>query len=106
MPSFSLVKLTKINEQSAIITSYAIGDAALNDVVNTYTSNLARMGDKNGTIYFKEKRAPCDSIAVNALSLRIKVDILSYVFWREDHQEGIRPVPNKLEYNTRLIIKY
>jgi hypothetical protein len=37
-------------------TSYDIRDAALNDVVNAYTSNLAKENNNNFTIHFKKKR--------------------------------------------------
>jgi hypothetical protein len=43
---------------------YHVRDAALNDVVNAYTSNLAKKDNNNFTIYFKKKKAPSDSIAI------------------------------------------
>jgi hypothetical protein len=47
-------------------TPYDIRDAALNDVVNAYTSNLAKKDNNNFTINFKKKKAPNDSIAIYA----------------------------------------
>jgi hypothetical protein len=47
-------------------TPYDIRDTALNDVVKVYTSNLAKKDNKNFVIGFKKKKAPSDSIAINA----------------------------------------
>jgi hypothetical protein len=41
-------------------------DAALNDVVKAYMSNLAKKNNNNFTIHFKKKKAPSDSIAIHA----------------------------------------
>jgi hypothetical protein len=41
-------------------------DAALNNFVNAYTSNLAKKDNNNFTINFKKKKAPNDSIAIYA----------------------------------------
>jgi hypothetical protein len=57
-------------------TPYHIRDAALNDVVNAYTSNLAKKNN-NFTIHFKKKKAPSDSIAIYAKKLQIKGGNLS-----------------------------
>jgi hypothetical protein len=43
---------------------YDVRDAALNDVVNAYTNNLAKQDNKNFVIEFKKKKAPSDSIAI------------------------------------------
>jgi hypothetical protein len=45
---------------------YDIRDAALNDVVKAYESNLAKENNNNFTIHFKKKKAPSDSIAIYA----------------------------------------
>jgi hypothetical protein len=49
----------------------------LNDVVNAYTSNLAKEDNKNFVIGFKKKKAPSDSIAIYAKKLEIKGGHLS-----------------------------
>jgi hypothetical protein len=47
-------------------TPYQVRDAALNEVVKAYTSNLAKKDNNNFTINFKKKKAPNDSIAIYA----------------------------------------
>jgi hypothetical protein len=39
-------------------TPYDVRDAALNDVVKAYTSNLAKKDNNSFTIHFKKKKAP------------------------------------------------
>jgi hypothetical protein len=39
---------------------YDVRDAALNDIVKAYTSNLAKENNNNFTIHFKKKKAPSD----------------------------------------------
>jgi hypothetical protein len=53
-------------------TPYDIRDAALNDVVNAYTSNLAKENNNNFTIHFKKRKAPSDSIAIYAKNYKSK----------------------------------
>jgi hypothetical protein len=67
-------------------TPYDIRDAALNDVVNAYTSNLAKENN-NFTINFKKKKAPSDSIAIYAKKLQIKGSNISYVLWKRAYPE-------------------
>jgi hypothetical protein len=57
-------------------TPYHIRDAALNDVVKSYTSDLAKENNNNFTIHFKKKKAP--SIAIYTKKLKIKGGNLSY----------------------------
>jgi hypothetical protein len=52
-------------------TSHDVRDAALNDVVNAHTINLAK-DDNNFTIYFKKKKAPSNSIAIYAKNYKSK----------------------------------
>jgi hypothetical protein len=52
-------------------TPYDIRDAALNDVMNAYTSNLAKENNKN-FIGFKKKKVPSDSIASHANNYKSK----------------------------------
>jgi hypothetical protein len=58
-------------------TPYDIRDAALNDVVNAYTSNLEKDDNNNSTIHFKKKKAPSDSIAIYAKNYKSKRGNLS-----------------------------
>jgi hypothetical protein len=51
---------------------YDVRDAALNDVVKAYTSNLAKKNNNNFTIHFKKKKAPSDSIAIHANDYKSK----------------------------------
>jgi hypothetical protein len=60
-------------------TPYDVKNAALNDVVNAYTSNLAKEDNKNFVIGFKKKKAPSDSIAIYAKNYKLKGVNLSYV---------------------------
>jgi hypothetical protein len=53
-------------------TPYDIRDAALNDVVKAYTSNLAKKDNTNFTIHFKKKKVPSDSIAIYAKHYKSK----------------------------------
>jgi hypothetical protein len=53
-------------------TPYDIRDAALNDVVKAYTSNLAKENNNNFIIHFKKKKAPSDSIAIYAKNYKSK----------------------------------
>jgi hypothetical protein len=53
-------------------TLYHIRDAALNDVVKAYTSDLAKENNNNFTIHFKKKKAPSDSIAIYANNYKSK----------------------------------
>jgi hypothetical protein len=53
-------------------TPYHIKDAALNDIMNAYTSNLAKENNKNFVIGFKKKKAPSDSIAIYANNYKSK----------------------------------
>jgi hypothetical protein len=64
-------------------TPYDIRDAALNDVVKAYTSNLAKENNNNFTIHFKKKKAPSDSIAIYAKNYKSKGVIFSTFFGKE-----------------------
>jgi hypothetical protein len=55
-----------------IKTPYDVRDAALNDVANAYTSNLAKEENKNFVIGFKKKKAPSNSIAIYAKHYKSK----------------------------------
>jgi uncharacterized tellurite resistance protein B-like protein len=44
------------DKPSVTKTPYHIRDAALNDVVKAYTSNLAKENNNNFTIHFKKKK--------------------------------------------------
>jgi hypothetical protein len=62
---------------------YDIRDAALNDVVKAYTSNLAKKDNNNFTIHFKKKKAPSDSIAIYANNYKSKGAIFPRFFGNE-----------------------
>jgi hypothetical protein len=61
-------------------TPYDVRDAALNDVVNAYTSNLTKENNKNFVIGFKKKKTPSDSIAIYAKYYKSKGVIFPRVF--------------------------
>jgi transposase len=82
----------------------AIRDAALNDVVKTYTSNLAKENNNNFTIHFKKKEAPSDSIAIHANNYKLKGVIFSRFFGKEPIKSA-KELPDKLEYDARLVRK-
>jgi hypothetical protein len=81
---------------------YDARDAALNDVVNAYTSNLAKENNNNFIIYFKKKKAPSDSIAICATDYKSKGVIFPRVFGKEPIKSA-EELPDKLEYDARLI---
>jgi hypothetical protein len=60
-----------------------VRDAALNDVVNAYTSNLAKENKNNFTIHFKKMKAPSDSIAIHANNYKSKGVIFPKFFGNE-----------------------
>jgi hypothetical protein len=85
-------------------TPYQIRDAALNDVVKAYTSNLAKENNNNFTIHFKKKKAPSDSIAIYATNYKSKGVIFPTFFGKEPIKSAEKP-PDKLEYDFRLVKK-
>jgi putative transposase len=86
------------------ITPYDIRDAALNDVVKAYTSNLAKKDNNNFTIHFKKKKAPSDSIAICAKNYTSKGVIFPRFFGKEPIKSA-EQLPDKLEYDARLVRK-
>jgi hypothetical protein len=85
-------------------TPYDIRDAALDDVVKAYTSNLAKKDNKNFDIVFKKKKAPSDSIAIYANNYKSKGVLLPKVFEKEPIKSA-EQLPDKLEYDVRLVRK-
>jgi hypothetical protein len=85
-------------------TPYDIRDAALNDVVKAYTSNLAKENNNNFTIHFKKKKAPSDSIAIYANNYKSKGVIFLRFFGKEPIKSA-EQLPDKLEYDARLVRK-
>jgi hypothetical protein len=85
-------------------TPYDIRDAALNDVVKAYTSNLAKKNNNNFIIHFKKKKTPSDSIAIYANNYKSKGVIFPMVFGEEPIKSA-EELPDKLEYNARLARK-
>jgi putative transposase len=83
---------------------YDIRDAALNDVVKAYTSNLAKENNNNFTIHFKKKKAPSDSIAIYANNYKSKGVIFPRFFGKEPIKSA-EQLPDKLEYDARLVKK-
>jgi putative transposase len=72
--------------------------------MNAYTSNLAKKDNNNFTIHFKKKKAPSDSIAINAKNYKSKGVIFSRVFGKEPIKSA-EELPDKLEYDARLVRK-
>jgi hypothetical protein len=64
-------------------TPYHIRNAALNDAVNAYTSNLAKKDNNNFIIHFKKKKAPSDSIAIYANNYKSNGVIFPRFFGKE-----------------------
>jgi putative transposase len=85
-------------------TPYDVRDAALNDVVNAYTSNLAKEDNKNFVIGFKKKKAPSDSIAIYAKNYKSK-EVIFPRFFGGEPIKGAEKLPDKLEYDARLVRK-
>jgi putative transposase len=85
-------------------TPYHIRDAALNDVVKAYTSNLAKENNNNFTIHFKKKKAPSDSIAIHATNYKSKGVIFPRFFGKKPIKSAEK-LPDKLEYDARLVKK-
>jgi hypothetical protein len=85
-------------------TPYQIRDAALNDVVKAYTSNLAKENNNNFIIYFKKKKAPSDSIAIHANNYKSK-GVIFPTFLGEEPIKSAEKLPDKLEYDARLVKK-
>jgi hypothetical protein len=82
-------------------TPYYVRDAALNDVVKAYTSNLAKKDNNNFIIHFKKKKAPSDSIAIYAKNYKSKGVIFPKVFGKETIKSA-EELPDKLKYDARL----
>jgi putative transposase len=85
-------------------TPYQIRDAALNDVVKAYTSNLAKENNNNFIIHFKKKKAPSDSIAIYANNYKSKGVIFPRFFGKKPIKNA-EELPDKLEYDARLVRK-
>jgi transposase len=85
-------------------TPYDIRDAALNDVVKAYTSNLAKKDNNNFTIHFKKKKASSDSIAIYADYYKSK-GVIFPTFLGEEPIKSAEELPDKLEYDARLVRK-
>jgi transposase len=85
-------------------TPYDIRNAALNDVVNAYTSNLAKKDNNNFTIHFKKKKAPSDSIAICAKNYKSK-GVIFLRFFGKEPIKNTEQLPDKLEYDARLVRK-
>jgi putative transposase len=83
---------------------YDIRDAALNDVVKAYTSNLAKKNNNNFTIHFKKKKAPSDSIAIYVNNYKSK-GVIFPTFFGEEPIKSAEELPDKLEYDARLVRK-
>jgi transposase len=82
---------------------YDIRDAALNDVVNAYTCNLAKK-DKNFVIGFKKKKVPSDSIAIYTKHYKSK-GVIFLRFFGKELIKSAEQLPDKLEYDARLVRK-
>jgi hypothetical protein len=85
-------------------TPYDIRDAALNDVVKAYMSNLAKENNNNFIIHFKKKKAPSDSIAIHANNYKSK-GVIFPTFYGEEPIKSAEQLPDKLEYDARLVRK-
>jgi hypothetical protein len=83
---------------------YDFRDAALNDIVKAYTSNLAKKNNNNFIIHFKKKTAPSDSIAIYANNYKSKGVIFPRFFGKEPIKSA-EELPDKLEYDGRLVKK-
>jgi putative transposase len=87
-----------------------VRDAALNDVVNDCTSNLAKEDNKNFVIGFKKKKkkkkkkAPSDLIAIYAKHYKSSGVIFPRFFGKEPIKSA-EQLPDKLEYDARLVRK-
>jgi hypothetical protein len=84
-------------------TPYDIRDAALNDVVNAYMSNLAKENN-NFTIHFKKKKAPSNSIAIHANNYKSK-GVFFPMFFGKEPIKSAEELSDKLEYDARLVRK-
>jgi hypothetical protein len=85
-------------------TLYDIRDAAWNNVVNAYTSNLAKNDNNNFIIHFKKKKAPSDLIAIYAKNYRSK-GVIFPTFFKKEPIKSSEELPDKLEYDARLVRK-
>jgi hypothetical protein len=83
---------------------YDIRDAALNDVVKAYTSNLAKKDNKNFDIVFKKKKASSDSIAIYAKNYKSK-GVFFLTFFGKKPIKSVEELPDKLGYDVRLVRK-
>jgi hypothetical protein len=64
-------------------TPYYVRDAAMNDALNAYKSNLAKEDNKNFVIGFKKKKAPSDSIAIYSKHYKSK-DVFHPTFFGKE----------------------
>jgi transposase len=73
--------------------------------VKAYTSNLAKKDNNNFTIHFKKKKkAPSDSIAIQAKNYKSK-GVIFPRFFGEEPIKSAEKLPDKLEYDARLVRK-
>jgi hypothetical protein len=72
--------------------------------VNAYKSNLAKENNNNFIIHFKKRKAPSDSIAIYANNYKLKGVIFPRFFGKEPIKSAEK-VPDKLEYDARLVRK-
>jgi hypothetical protein len=81
------------------LAPYNVRDAAFN-VVNVYTSNLAKEDNSNFIIHFEKKKAPSDLIAIYSKHYKSKGVFVPTFFGKEPEE-----LPNKLEYDARFVRK-
>jgi putative transposase len=91
------------NKPWVIKAPYDIRDAALNDVVKAYTSNLAKEDNKNFVIRFKKKKATSDSIAIYSKKNYKSKGVFYSTFFRKEPIKSAEELPDKLEWDNRLV---
>lgn len=82
-------------------TPFDIRDEAMHDVLKAYNSNFAKGKEHVFQIKFKKKKQPSDSIAILSKHWKGSGILFPRMFGKEPIK-GAEPLPEKLEYDSRL----
>lgn len=81
-------------------TPYEIRDQAMNDLLEAYKTNFAAKR-KQFTIKYKSKKAASDTIVIGSRAWK-SAGLFFPRFWGKQPLKGCEPLPDKLDYDTRL----
>jgi len=81
-------------------TPYDVRDEGMNDLLKAYDTNF-KAGRKGFDIRFRSKKAPSQSIVIHAKHWK-RSGIFHPTFWGKEPLRGAEPLPEKLDYDSRL----